>query len=105
MDNKDKTKICELLTGAKLLLLQTDTPHVNQSEILEVLDEIEALMRKGHACGNFECKVSIGIHEGYTFGSSELDGLGYWEIPCYECARAFEIIHPGDKAWPFKKGE
>jgi hypothetical protein len=61
-----------------------------------------------HVCGNEDCCTSTGIHEGLTFGRGELDFNGYWEIPCYECARAFEDQFP-DKAkewgpcWPFKR--
>jgi len=42
------------------------------------------------ACGNSDCCVSTGIHEGLTFGRGELDDLGYWEIPCGICAREWE---------------
>ncbi len=55
------------------------------------------------ACGDPECRVSSGIHEGLTFGSGSLDDLGFWEIPCPTCARAYEKDHPGEKAWPFKE--
>lgn len=55
-------------------------------------------------CGNNNCSVSIGIHEGLTFGHGELDDLGYWEFPCYTCARAHEKEYPNnDEAWPFKR--
>jgi hypothetical protein len=38
-------------------------------------------------CGNPECSCSTGIHDGLTFGSGELDDLGYWDKPCDICAR------------------
>lgn len=53
-------------------------------------------------CGNPKCKASTGIHDGLTFGSGELDDNGYWENPCFKCARAFEAANPGEEAWPFK---
>ena len=33
-------------------------------------------------CGNPECAVSSGIHEGLTFGSGTLDFNGFWSVPC-----------------------
>ena len=48
------------------------------------------------------CTASSGIHEGITFGTGELDDYGYWERPCWECARAWEEQYPEDgPAWPF----
>jgi hypothetical protein len=48
------------------------------------------------------CKVSRGIHDELTFGEGELDEFGYWEYPCYECARAWERKYPEDgPCWPF----
>lgn len=37
-------------------------------------------------CGNPDCSVSTGVHEGYTFGSGELDDHGFWSVPCRVCA-------------------
>lgn len=52
---------------------------------------------EGHKCG-----VSSGIHEGVTFGTGNLDSNGYWEHPCWECARAWESQYPLEgPAWPF----
>jgi len=58
-------------------------------------------------CGNKDCSVSTGICESITFGSGELDELGYWEKPCEECARAFEKSTPkyNGRCWPFEKKE
>jgi len=57
-------------------------------------------------CGNPDCGVSTGIHEGPTFGSGELDDHGYWEHPCGPCARRWEAEHPEDgPAWPFERSE
>jgi len=51
-----------------------------------------------------KCKISTGIHDGLTFGSGELDDCGYWEHPCYDCARAWEKEYPEDApCWPFKQ--
>lgn len=63
------------------------------------------------------CGASTGIHEslnadgsatnpwGLTFGSGELDSLGYWEIPCAECARWNEQEDgvPIGSYWPWSK--
>jgi len=37
-------------------------------------------------CGK-RCFISTGICGAFTFGQGELDGNGYWEIPCHKCAR------------------
>lgn len=48
------------------------------------------------------CNVSTGIHDGLTFGMGELDHNGFWEHPCYECARKWEKAHPEcSPCWPF----
>jgi hypothetical protein len=44
--------------------------------------------------GHEKCHSSTGIHGPMTFGSGELNEYGYWENPCYECARAFEKQFP-----------
>jgi hypothetical protein len=50
------------------------------------------------------CKASTGIHDGLTMGSGELDNNGYWEKPCYKCARAWEEQYPEyAPVWPFSK--
>lgn len=41
-------------------------------------------------CGNPKCSCSTGIHDGLTFGSGELSTGGYWQFPCYVCARAWD---------------
>jgi hypothetical protein len=59
--------------------------------------------RKLPPCGNPECGVSTGIHDGLTFGCGDLDMNGFWQIPCQTCARAWEQAHPEDgKCWPFE---
>lgn len=51
-----------------------------------------------------DCKISTGIHYGLTFGSGELDDMGYWEFPCYECAREWEKEFPQNyPCWPFSR--
>ena len=53
-------------------------------------------------CGNPNCCISTGIHEGLTFGSGALDFHGFWEKPCSPCARAWERAHPkSGPCWPF----
>lgn len=53
-------------------------------------------------CGNPECAVSSGIHEGLTFGSGTLDFNGFWSLPCAVCARAYERLRPeAVPCWPF----
>jgi len=48
------------------------------------------------------CHVSTGIHDGLTFGTGKLDEHGFWDRPCYECARAHEQQFPEDgPCWPF----
>lgn len=39
-------------------------------------------------CGDKNCLCSTGIHQGLTFGKGKLDNYGYWQYPCYACARA-----------------
>jgi len=47
------------------------------------------------------CQVSNGIHDCFTFGTGKLDGTGFWEKPCYECARAYEEQFPeSGLCWP-----
>ena len=53
-----------------------------------------------------KCKVSTGIHNGLTFGQGRLDSYGYWQFPCWECARRHERFYPEDgPCWPFKEKE
>ena len=55
-------------------------------------------------CGNPDCSASTNILEDISFGSGELDFNGFWETPCYECARAWEEKHPEDvPCWPYKE--
>lgn len=47
------------------------------------------------------CKVSSGIHDCLTFGTGRLSDNGFWENPCYECARAHEEQFPDcGPCWP-----
>jgi len=54
-------------------------------------------------CGHKDCTVSIGIHDGLTFGRGRVDDYGYFEFPCYVCARENEKIDkvPLGAYWPF----
>lgn len=53
-------------------------------------------------CGRPECGASSNIMEDPSFGTGELDDLGFWEYGCYKCARAYEKVNPGVKAWPYR---
>jgi len=49
-----------------------------------------------------KCCASTGICEATTFGRGECDHHGYWQFPCYYCARKFEIDHPEfGECWPY----
>lgn len=53
-------------------------------------------------CGHPDCSVSTGIDGSLAFGRGELDSNGYFEHPCYPCARAYEKSNPkAGKCWPF----
>ena len=57
-------------------------------------------------CGNPECTVSSGIHEGLTFGSGTICFNGFWSNPCAICARDYERRHPeATPCWPFEDNE
>lgn len=58
------------------------------------------------SAGHKECGASTTISEHLSFGRGKLDDFGFWEIPCAECARAFEKAHPEHgKCWPFGPNE
>jgi len=51
-----------------------------------------------------KCIASTGIHGLTTFGQGELDPNGFWEFPCYECARRYEAKYPDSgPCWPHTK--
>lgn len=51
--------------------------------------------------GHEDCRVSSGIHDCLTFGRGRLDDNGFWEEPCWECARAHEQQFPEcGPCWP-----
>jgi hypothetical protein len=55
-------------------------------------------------CDNPKCGTSTGICGSLTCGSGKLDDFGYWEFPCYPCARELEKNLPEEgPVWPFKK--
>ena len=57
-------------------------------------------MKAGHE----QCCVSTCIIDCLSFGSGLLDDLGFWQHPCYECAREHEKKFPKDfPCWPFSK--
>jgi len=52
------------------------------------------------------CGASTSIDdETITFGWGELDGCGFWEHPCVECAEAFKKRNPTYKVWPTRDEE
>ncbi|HUI92398.1 MAG TPA: hypothetical protein VLX68_09155 [Chitinivibrionales bacterium] len=52
--------------------------------------------------GHEKCCTSHGSHGNVAHGSGKLDDHGYWEFPCYECAREWERQFPmSGSAWPF----
>lgn len=50
-----------------------------------------------------DCNVSQGICESITFGSGEINEHGYFQYPCYFCARRHEEIGNLKRGtcWPF----
>jgi len=106
--NKLSRKRVQVLTAAQFNL-QYDRP---ETLIVTTQRKGAAVLRE---CGNLCCSVSTGIHEdmqadgsaghpyALTFGSGELDDLGFWEIPCAKCARAAEKRDgvPFDSYWPW----
>ncbi len=45
-------------------------------------------------CGDPKCYASS-FDNVPTFGSGELDDYGFWERPCYVCARMWEELYLG----------
>jgi hypothetical protein len=55
-------------------------------------------------CGDPDCSASTSVLDFPTFGKGDLDYNGFWEHGCYECARAWERLHPEHApCWPFTK--
>lgn len=55
-------------------------------------------------CKDPNCGISTGFGGEATFGKGELGYYGYWEIPCYECARVWEKLYPEEgPCWPFEE--
>ena len=51
-----------------------------------------------------KCQTSMGICESITHGRGECTEHGYWEFPCYHCAREGERKNPQfGEHWPFTK--
>lgn len=52
---------------------------------------------------HLKCGVSTTISGSFSFGNGECDENGFWENPCYECARNHEKRFTDDGAcWPFR---
>ena len=68
------------------------------------LMRLKGQLCKSLGCEDPECGLSTGICEHLTFGKGDLDPYGYWEEPCWECARAHEKIFPeSGECWPFRE--
>jgi len=50
-------------------------------------------------CGNPKCCSSTGICERITHGHGLLSENGYWQHPCFTCARHFEGVFK-EAQWP-----
>lgn len=48
-----------------------------------------------------KCEWSTGIHDGPTVGRGELSEHGYWQYPCYLCAREAERERSWKNVWPW----
>jgi hypothetical protein len=69
---------------------------------VEAVQEGEEVKAPGHE----KCGASSNIMEQPSFGRGKLDDLGFWEIPCYDCARSFEKANPQfGECWPPKKAD
>jgi hypothetical protein len=51
-------------------------------------------------CGNPECNCSSTIAEQVSFGAGRLDPNGFWEFPCWTCAKEFQHTYPHYYVWP-----
>lgn len=61
----------------------------------------EEQKREPKACGHHDCGVSTSIMEELTFGRGDIDFNGFWQFPCWPCARSWEKRHPEDApCWP-----
>lgn len=52
-------------------------------------------------CGNSRCSTSTGIDGSTTHGWGEPDPNGYFDFPCFICARHYEKSDEGKTHWPF----
>jgi len=64
-------------------------------------------MTEYERCNDPDCSVSIGICGSLAFGKGKLDHNGYWEFPCYLCARYNEqqFYYEGKVNWPYPEEE
>lgn len=75
------------------------------SEITKQRDYLGKLHDKANCekqlreCG---CMSSGGICGAVTVGKGELSNSGYWENPCWRCARAWDVVNPQYAPhWPY----
>jgi hypothetical protein len=79
-------------------LVTTDT-----KEVIITAGAIKPFVRPD---GHEGCKVSMGIHECLTFGTGKLSDSGFWEYPCWECAREHERQFPEcGPCWPHTEAQ
>ena len=69
----------------------------HMQSIQEMLDNTPKELDHG-ACG-----TSTGIDGSITHGQGILDENGYWEFPCYQCARESEKTSPEHRHHPFSR--
>lgn len=53
-----------------------------------------SLRKPKQPCGNRNCSCSTTIADNFSFGSGGLDSNGFWDKPCYICARDFDKKNP-----------
>lgn len=78
-----------------------DDAHAASQTILKAA----GVPKRTWGCSDPKCSASTGICDSMTFGKGRLCNYGYWEFPCFACARAWEADHPGDICWPFASRE
>lgn len=103
LDIKTKTwdmKEQERINAFNLFL--KSEPAENEFDVEESNYYASVLIKKKDM-DHTQCGISAGIHGGITVGQGKLDHNGYWEKPCYICARKLEKEHPEDyPVWPFE---
>lgn len=85
----------------KIVLREREAQQRGDASVAPVPDVMTAQGTRDWGCKRLDCGTSTGICDSLTFGRGKLDNYGYWSEPCFECARAFELLHPEDApCWP-----